>query len=284
MHGVASLPPLREVIREYDLSADKKLGQNFLLDTSITNRIAASAHITPETTVIEIGPGPGGLTRALLLAGTKHLLAIEKDTRCVAALQNIAHVADGALHITEADALKADILALIIQQGFPTQDVRIIANLPYNIATPLLFGWLEQLPHIHGMTLMFQREVAERIIAAPDTKAYGRLSVMCQWLCTIRPVMQLKPHAFVPAPKVHSTVLEFIPRKEPLAPAPYSAMETVCRIAFGQRRKMLRSSLKQLWDSPETLLKTLGINPEARAETLTIPQFCTLARALDPAK
>jgi len=274
--GVAALPPLREVIAAHGLLARRSLGQNFLLDLNITRRIARAAGPLSEATVLEIGPGPGGLTRALLEERAKAVIAIERDDRCLAALEQIADVADGRLHLVAGDALAANVSDLAAEYG----TLRVVANLPYNISTPLLVGWLKQLSLFDGFVLMFQSEVADRLAAPPGSKAYGRLSVAAQWRCEVRPLFTLPPRAFTPAPKVASTVVQLIPRAQPLADADPDLLEEVVAAAFGQRRKMLRAALKSVFSDPQAVLTDAGIAPEARAETVSIEGFCTLARAL----
>jgi 16S rRNA (adenine1518-N6/adenine1519-N6)-dimethyltransferase len=277
-HGIGpapDLPPLREVIARHGLAARKSLGQNFILDLNLTRRIARAAGRIDDCTVIEIGPGPGGLTRALLAEGARRVVAIERDKRAVAALGELAAVFPGRLEIVEGDALELDPAAL-------TEPPRkIVANLPYNIATALLLRWLDHIGGYESLILMFQREVAERLSARPRKPAYGRLSVLVQWLTEPRILFDIPPSAFVPPPKVTSSVVSLIPRAEPLAPASKPALERVTAAAFGQRRKMLRSSLKALGVPAEPLLLAAGIPPTARAEELSIGQFCALARALE---
>jgi 16S rRNA (adenine1518-N6/adenine1519-N6)-dimethyltransferase len=269
-----NLPPLREVIRRYELGARKALGQNFLLDLNLTGRIARAAGPLDRSNIVEIGPGPGGLTRALLLAGARHVTAIERDARCVAALQELAAAFPGRLAIVEGDALAIDPAALVEAPR------KIVANLPYNIATPLLLRWLSDIAAYESLTLMFQKEVAQRLAAVPRTKEYGRLSVLTQWLCEVRLVFDIPPQAFVPPPKVTSTVVQLTPRPAPLAPCRKVDLERVTAAAFGQRRKMLRASLKSLSANPLALIEAAGVDPTARAEELSIEQFCALARAL----
>lgn len=272
--AIAALPPLREVIAANDLGAKKQLGQNFLLDLNLTGRIARAAGDLTQGTVIEVGPGPGGLTRALLLAGARHVVAIERDRRCIAALQPLVEAASGRLTLIGADALTVDIASL------GPAPRRIVANLPYNVATPLLMGWLDRLSALESLTLMFQKEVAERLRAAPGEEAYGRLSVIVQWLCTADLLFDIPPRAFTPPPKVTSSVVHLAPRPRSLAMADKKLLERVTAAAFGQRRKMLRQSLKTLGANPLALLAAAGIEPTLRAEQLSIPQFCALAEAL----
>ncbi len=263
------LPPLREVIARHRLSARRSLGQHFLLDLNLCARIARAAGDLGRATVIEVGPGPGGLTRALLEAGAARVVAVERDGRCVAALEELAAAYGPRLEVVEGDALEIDLAALAPAPR------RIVANLPYNVATPLLIGWLKQITDFAGLTLMFQKEVAARLTARPGTKDFGRLSVMAQWLCAVRREFNVANTAFTPPPKVASTVVSLTPRPMPLAPADWTALETVTATAFGQRRKMLRKSLQRL----DLDLESLGIDPTARAEDLAVEQFCALARA-----
>jgi 16S rRNA (adenine1518-N6/adenine1519-N6)-dimethyltransferase len=267
------LPPLREVIRRHDLDARKSLGQNFLLDLNLTRRIARAAAPLEHASVIEIGPGPGGLTRALLLAGARHVVAIERDRRCVAALAELVAAFPDRLTVIEGDALAID------PAGLAPAPRKIVANLPYNIATPLLFHWLGTVTAYESLTLMFQKEVAQRLAAAPRSKAYGRLSVMTQWLCQVTALFDIAPAAFVPPPKVTSTVVRLVPRAAPLALCRREDLEHVLAAAFGQRRKMLRQSLKSLGVGAETLLAAAGVAATARAEELSIDAFGALARA-----
>jgi 16S rRNA (adenine1518-N6/adenine1519-N6)-dimethyltransferase len=268
------LPPLREVIRRHALGARKALGQNFLLDLNLTGRIARAAAPLDQADVIEIGPGPGGLTRALLLEGARRVVAIERDPRCIAALAELAAAFPGRLTLVEGDALTIDPVEL----ASPPR--KIVANLPYNIATPLLLAWLPHITAYESLTLMFQKEVAQRLVAAPRSKAYGRLSIMVQWLADVRLLFDVPPRAFVPPPKVISTVVRLVPRAAPLAPCAATDLEQVTAAAFGQRRKMLRASLRSLGTDPERLLAAAGISPTSRAEELSVTEFCALARAL----
>jgi 16S rRNA (adenine1518-N6/adenine1519-N6)-dimethyltransferase len=269
------LPPLRDIIRRFDLGARKSLGQNFLLDINLTRRIARTAAPLEQANIIEIGPGPGGLTRALLLEGAPHVTAIERDQRCIAALRELEAAFPGRLTIVEGDALEIDAASLT------SAPRKIVANLPYNIATPLLIGWLGTVRAYESLTLMFQKEVAERLAAAPGDDAYGRLAVLTQWLCTVKLAFDVPPQAFVPPPKITSTVVHLTPRPAPLADCEQRLLERVTAAAFGQRRKMLRSSLKSLGGDAATLIATAGVEPTARAEELSIEQFCALARALE---
>lgn len=274
------LPPLREVIRELGLSAKKSLGQNFLLDFNLIRRIARAAGPLEGASIVEVGSGPGGLTRALLLEGATRVVAIEKDARCLPALHAIAALHPGRLEILPADARKVDYGALGL-----SSPARIVANLPYNVATPLLISWLKTEPWppwFDRLVLMFQREVAERIVAAPRSKDYGRLAVLCQWRTEPRIIFTLPAEAFTPRPKVDSALVELVPRTTPEPPCQVSALEKVTAAAFGQRRKMLRAALRQLTPDSEALLEALGIDPKARAEELDVAEFCRIANALSP--
>ena len=270
-----NLPPLRDTIRAHGLDAKKSLGQHFLLDLNLTRRIVRAAGELDGHTVIEVGPGPGGLTRALLESPAARVIAIERDARCVAALAELQAAWPGRLTIIEGDALEADWATLA--QG-PTH---VIANLPYNVGTPLLIGWLKQAPLFAGLALMFQKEVGDRLIAPAGGKAYGRLAVMAQWMCKVSRAFDIPARAFTPPPKVDSSVILLTPRPAPLAPARWDAMERVVAAAFGQRRKMLRASLRQLPADSEALLATAGVDGSLRAEQLEIPAFAALARAFD---
>jgi 16S rRNA (adenine1518-N6/adenine1519-N6)-dimethyltransferase len=271
----AALPPLREVIARHGIAARRGLGQNFILDLNLTRRIARAAGGLDRGTVIEIGPGPGGLTRALLLESAAHVVAIERDPRCLAALGELAAAFPGRLEVIEGDALALDPAGLVAP---PRQ---IVANLPYNIATALLLRWLDRIGDYKSLTLMFQREVAERLVAAPRSPAYGRLSIIVQWLTLPKILFDVPPGAFVPAPKVTSSVVSLVPRPTPLAAAEKPVLERVTAAAFGQRRKMLRSSLKTLGVAVEPLLAAAGVAPTARAEELSVAEFCALARGLE---
>lgn len=257
----------------HEIRASKALGQNFLLDLNLTRKVARAGGPLEGQTVLEIGAGPGGLTRALLAEGAGHVIAVDRDRRCIAALQELAAVVPGRLSVLEADALSLN------EYGLVPRPSRIVANLPYNISTPLLFKWLGRLALFDRLILMFQREVAQRITAAAGGKAYGRLSVMVQWRCQAAALFDVPPSAFTPAPKVTSTVIGLTPRPSPLAPANAEALETVVAAAFGQRRKMLRGSLKQISADPLQLLAAAGVAPALRAENLSVEQFCALARA-----
>jgi len=277
MTAADDLPPLREVIRRHGLSAKKSLGQNFLLDLNLTGRIARSAGPLDGATVIEIGPGPGGLTRALLAEGARRVIAVERDERALAALDEVARHYPGRLTIVAGDALEFDPKPFL--DGSAT---RVVANLPYNIATALLISWLTTEPWppwFDRLVLMFQREVAERIVAAPGSKSYGRLSILAGWRTQPKILFDIHPSAFVPPPKVTSSVVEFVPRARPLA-CDRRRLERVTEAAFGQRRKMLRQSLRTLGIDPLPLLAQAGIEPTARAEDIPVEGFVALANAL----
>ena len=273
-----TLPPLRDVIARHGLAAKKSLGQNFLLDLNLTARIARGAGVGEDTLVYEVGPGPGGLTRALLEAGAT-VVAVEKDDRCIEALAEVQAAYPGRLDVVPADALQVDESTLLA--GRPAL---VVANLPYNVSTVLLAKWLsvETWPPFFGsLTLMFQREVADRITAPPGGKAFGRLSVLSQWRTVPRRLFDISPSAFVPQPKITSSVVHFSVLPEPSAPAELRDLKTVVDAAFNQRRKMLRSSLKGVGVDTEALLADAGIDPTVRAETLSVAQFCALARSLN---
>jgi 16S rRNA (adenine1518-N6/adenine1519-N6)-dimethyltransferase len=275
MSVIDDLPPLRDVIRKHDLAAKKSLGQNFLLDLNLTARIARAAGPYDDIIIVEIGPGPGGLTRALLSAGAQRVIAIERDHRAIAALNEISDHYPGRLSVIEDDALTFDPRPLL-----DGKRARIVANLPYNIATPLLIAWLTTdpwPPWYDRMVLMFQREVAERIAAAPGSKTYGRLSVLTQWRTAPRILFDISPKAFMPPPRVTSSVVEFLPRPDPL-PCDRRALEKVAEAAFGQRRKMLRQSLKTLGRDPTPMLDEAGIAGTERAEDIPVEGFVRLAR------
>lgn len=271
---MTTLPPLRDVLTAHGLTARKSLGQHFLLDLNLTGRIARAAGRLDLGTTIEIGPGPGGLTRALLDAGARQVVAIERDDRAIAIQNEIAAAYPGRLEIIADDALKVDAAEL----GQAPR--RIVANLPYNISTVLLLNWLKRIDAFESLTLMFQKEVVDRLAATPRDPNYGRLSVITQWLCEVRPLFNVDKRAFTPPPAVMSTVVQLIPRPQPLAPARMETLEQVTAAAFGQRRKMLRSSLKALGPAEE-LLAAAAIAPTARAEELSVEQFCALAGHLD---
>ena len=269
--AIDALPPLSAMVRALDMRARKSLGQNFLFDLNLTRRIARSAGALNGTT-IEVGPGPGGLTRALLLEGAEQVIAIEKDFRARAVLDSLLTAANGRLQLVEGDALKTPLW----EMGNAPR--RIIANLPYNIATSLLIQWLEHAPAFESLTLMFQREVAERITAAPGDSAYGRLSILTGWHADAQILFDIPPDAFVPAPKIISSVVQIRPLPAPRFACSQSALETVTRLAFGQRRKMLRASLKSVGGAP--MLEAAGIDPQARPQDLDIAAFCRLANSI----
>ncbi|HVW75924.1 MAG TPA: 16S rRNA (adenine(1518)-N(6)/adenine(1519)-N(6))-dimethyltransferase RsmA [Rhizomicrobium sp.] len=275
-NGADSLPPLREVIAAHGLAAKKSLGQNFLLDLNLTRRIARAAGAQGGGVFYEVGPGPGGLTRGLLEEGAGKVIAVERDARCLPALADIAAAWPGRLEVISADALELDETAI-----WP-HGVRVAANLPYNVGTALLIKWLTAEswpPPWASLTLMFQKEVAQRITAQTGSEHYGRLSVLAQWRCAAKILFDVNRNAFVPPPSVTSAIVRLEPREQPLAPASLSDLEKVTQAAFGQRRKMLRQSLKGL--GGEALLERAGIDPTARPEDLKIEAFAALARALN---
>lgn len=272
------LPPLRDVIAKHELSAKKALGQNFLLDLNITSKIARAAGDLSTHDILEVGPGPGGLTRALLMEGARNVVAVERDPRCLPALAEVAAHYPGKLTVIEGDALKTDLTPHL------TAPVRIIANLPYNVGTELLVRWIEGPAFWDTLTLMFQKEVADRIIAAPGTNAYGRLAILTQWSCDARRVFDLPPSAFTPPPKVTSSVVHLTRLPAPRYPANARTLAQLTAAGFNQRRKMLRSSLKGLHPDMEALLTTAGIPPTERAERVSLEGFCALARTLDAAR
>ena len=274
MNAIDTLPPLREVIEKHGLAAKKALGQNFLLDLNLTSRIARTAGKLEGYDIIEVGPGPGGLTRAMLANGAEKVIAIERDPRCLDALAEISDHYDGRLQVIEGDALKANWENLISRKA------KIVANLPYNIATPLLTGWVgteKWPPFFDSLTLMFQKEVAERICATPTDKHYGRLGVLCGWRTHATKAFDVSREAFSPPPKVTSSIVHLEPKREPL-PCSIKSLETITRAAFGQRRKMLRASLKSL--GGEALLERAEITPTKRAEEIDVEGFVRLANAL----
>ena len=277
MSQIDALPPLREVIATHDLKAQKSLGQNFLLDLNLTAKIARQVGDLANCDILEIGPGPGGLTRGLLAEGARRVVAVEKDRRCIPALEDIASHHSGRLQVLEGDALAIDPMAHL------NAPIRVAANLPYNIGTELLVRWLTPPrwpPFWQSLTLMFQREVAERITAQPGSKAYGRLAILAQWRCTANIVLSLPPEAFTPPPKVSSAVVHLVALKVPKFPADAKTLERVVATAFNQRRKMLRSALKPLGGDIEDRLRAAGIAPTDRAENVPLEGFCALARAL----
>jgi 16S rRNA (adenine1518-N6/adenine1519-N6)-dimethyltransferase len=277
MTAIDDLPPLREVIKRYDLSARKSLGQNFLLDLNLTARIARAAEPLEDATIIEVGPGPGGLTRALLALGAKRVIAVERDERALAALDDISKRYPGRLEIVSGDATTFDPRPLL-----GNERAKIVANLPYNIATALLIDWLsiEPWPPWYGMmVLMFQREVAERIVARENDEAYGRLAVLSNWRAETKILFDISPAAFVPQPKVTSSVVRLVPRAAP-EPCDRKTLEQVAAAAFGQRRKMLRQSLKSLNADPARLAAAAEVDPTRRAETVPVSGFVAMAREL----
>jgi len=275
MAQIDDLPPLRDVISRFGLDARKSLGQNFLLDLNLTARIARAAGDLKGHDILEVGPGPGGLTRGLLAEGARKVLAVELDERCLPALAQIAGAYPGRLEVVQGDALKVDPLVHL------TAPIKIVANLPYNVGTELLVRWLTPPvwpPVWTSLTLMFQKEVAERIVAKPGSKAYGRLALLAQWRCDARIVLTLPPSAFTPPPKIDSAVVHLVALPQPRFPAPAKTLERVVATAFNQRRKMLRSALKTLDPAIESRLERLGIAPTARAEEIGLEAFCALAR------
>jgi 16S rRNA (adenine1518-N6/adenine1519-N6)-dimethyltransferase len=279
MGTIDGLPPLREVLQAHDLVARKQLGQNFILDLNLTARIARAAGDLSACDVLEVGPGPGGLTRGLLIEGARRVLAVEKDPRCLPALEEIAATVPGRLQVVLGDALALDVRELL------TPPIKVVANLPYNVGTELLIRWLTPAvwpPFWSSLTLMFQREVAERIVAKPRTDHYGRLALLAQWRADARIVMTLPPEAFTPAPKVHSAVVHLTALPEPRYPCDGAVLQRITAMAFNQRRKMLRSSLKALAPGIEGVLESVGIPPTARAEEIGLEAFCALARAVAP--
>ncbi len=272
-----SLPPLRDVIAKYGLRARKSLGQNFLLDLNLTRKIARAAAPLEGHAIIEIGPGPGGLTRALLLEGAEKVIAVERDSRVLPALHDIAEHWPGRLEVVEGDALKIDQAKLVEKAGLP---VRVVANLPYNIATPLLAGWVltePWPPWWQSLTLMFQREVADRITASPGSRSFGRLAVLSQWRSSARRLFDIPPAAFTPPPKVTSSVVQITPLPEPVAACTPDTLQKVTAAAFGQRRKMLRKALRSITKDPDALLSAAGLDGTKRAEELDVRDFCKLA-------
>ncbi|HEU5097223.1 MAG TPA: 16S rRNA (adenine(1518)-N(6)/adenine(1519)-N(6))-dimethyltransferase RsmA [Reyranella sp.] len=272
--AIGALPPLRETIADHGLDARKRFGQHFLLDLNLTRRIARSAAPLDEGTIIEVGPGPGGLTRALLMEGARHVIAIEVDTRAVGALRQLQAASAARLEIIEGDALTMDPAAL----GSPTR--RIVANLPYNVATALLIRWLHAADAIADMVLMFQKEVVDRLVAPPRTKDYGRLSVLAQHVCEVHKLFEVGPSAFVPPPKIMSAVVRLTPRPPDRRLSDLRPLEKVTAAAFGQRRKMLRGALQGVFGDSVAVLEGLGLSPTARAEELPVGDFVRLAKVL----
>ncbi|MGD0142396.1 MAG: 16S rRNA (adenine(1518)-N(6)/adenine(1519)-N(6))-dimethyltransferase RsmA [Rhizomicrobium sp.] len=278
---VDPLPPLRDVIAAHDLAAKKSLGQNFLLDLNLTRRIARAAGPLEDTTIYEVGPGPGGLTRALLIEGAARVIAVERDARCLPALAEIAAAYPGRLEIVPADALKID-EGNLLRERTNSGSVRVAANLPYNVGTALLVKWLTAEswpPFWQSLTLMFQREVADRLVAVPGSKAFGRLSVLAQWRARPHILFDVAARAFTPPPRIMSTVVRLEPLGEPVAPARLDDLEAVTAAAFGQRRKMLRQSLKTLVPDAESLIRSAALDPTERPERLSVSQFAALARS-----
>ncbi|MEM8732000.1 MAG: 16S rRNA (adenine(1518)-N(6)/adenine(1519)-N(6))-dimethyltransferase RsmA [Pseudomonadota bacterium] len=279
MSAIDDLPPLRSVIATHGLSARKALGQNFLLDLNLTAKIARQAGELSACDVLEVGPGPGGLTRGLLVQGARHVVAVEKDSRCRPALEEISAVYPGRLTLLDGDALALDPLTHL------SPPIRVVSNLPYNVGTELLVRWLtppDWPPFWDSLTLMFQKEVAERIVAQPGSKAYGRLAILAQWRAEVRIAMLLPPEAFTPPPKVSSAVVHLEALPEPRYPADPQVLSRVVAAAFNQRRKMLRAALKGIAPDIEDRLRASGIEPTDRAETVPLEAFCALARALEP--
>lgn len=268
-----SLPPLREVIARYGLGARKSLGQHFLLDSNLTDRIVRSAELDGIEAVLEIGPGPGGLTRSLLATPVPRVVAVERDPRCLEALEELSKAFPKRLDIIAADAMTIDEAAIL-----PASSA-IVSNLPYNVGTALLFKWLENDVPVRSMTLLFQKEVVDRIVAEPRSKAYGRLAVMTQWRCVARKLFDIPARAFTPPPKVVSSLVHLTIRDRPLAPADAETLARIVAAAFGQRRKMLRVSLRRICADTEAILDQAGIDGTRRAEELTIEEFCDLSRA-----
>jgi 16S rRNA (adenine1518-N6/adenine1519-N6)-dimethyltransferase len=277
------LPPLRDVIAAFDLGPKKSLGQNFLFDLNLTRRIAREAGPLEGVTVYEVGPGPGGLTRSLLMEGAARVIAVERDERCLPALAEISAAYPGKLTVVSADAMQID-ERMLLQECGVEGPVRIASNLPYNVGTALLIKWLTSEtwpPFWDSLTLMFQREVAERIVAKTDADGYGRLSVISQWRARAKILFDVSPRNFVPPPKVTSAIVRIDPLAEPIAEARLSDLERVTKAAFGHRRKMLRQSLKSLEPDAEALVLRAGLDPTARAETLSVADFAAIARALE---
>ena len=277
---MTNLPPLRDVIAEHGLRAKKSLGQNFILDQNLTDRIALAAGALEDCPVLEVGPGPGGLTRSLLRLGARSVIAIEKDERCLAALDDVAAAFPNRLHVVEADALKINEADLLLERQIA--DVRVIANLPYNVGSKLLIKWLlvaQWPPWFRSLSLLFQKEVAERIVAVPGTKAYGRLSVMANWRCVTRIAFDIPPRAFTPPPKVTSSLVVLTPSVDVRAQFAPTDLEAVVAAAFSQRRKMVKASLRQLGVPTDQLLKDADIDPSIRAENIDVAGYCRLTEA-----
>lgn len=267
---------VKKTIEAHKIIPNKKLGQNFILDSSITDHIVIASDITADSTILEIGPGPGGLTSSLLASKAKSIIAIEIDQRCIKALQPLVEKAQGRLKVIQDDALRIE------EKSLTSDPIKVIANLPYNIGTKLLFKWLDNLDLFSSFTLMLQKEVVDRIIAKPGNKNYGRTSIIVQWLCNVERIFNIAKEEFWPQPKVDSSVIYIVPRKKPLFLCERTQLERICKIAFMQRRKILRSSLKPVFaENTEKLLIELGIDPTQRAEDLTMEQFCQLANIRD---
>lgn len=274
--AIHQLPPIRDVIADYNLKADKRLGQNFLHDTNITDKIVRHSGNITQHTVLEIGPGTGILTRSILYYGAKHVVAIEKDPRCIPIIESLQTLTAASLELLHDDALTFD--EAFFRHHAP---LKVIANLPYNIGTELLFNWLEHIEYFDSFTIMLQKEVAQRITAEVGTKHYGYLAILTQLLCDAKIVMTLPPEAFIPAPKVESSVVHIQKRQTPLFEVDSKALKSVAHALFSQRRKMIRASLKQLTESPNELCEELEISPTFRPENLTIEQICALTNALN---
>lgn len=275
---LSHLPPLRDVIAVHDLAARKALGQHFLLDLNLTRRIVREAGDLSGVAVVEVGPGPGGLTRALVESAAREVVAVERDPRFAVALGAVAEAAGARFRLVQADALEVDPVDLVAAPR------AVIANLPYNVGTPLLIGWLKRIDAYRSLTLMFQKEVVDRIVARPRTEAYGRLAVMCQWLADCRMLFEVPSRAFTPPPRVDSAIVHLTPRARPIDDPPFAVMEALVAAAFGQRRKMLRASLRSLMGAPEPILQSVGIAPTARPEELDVERFVALAVAWDAAR
>lgn len=280
-----TLPSTSELIKKYGLNAKKSLGQNFILDKNFTDKIARSAGDLTNYEVLEVGPGPGSLTRSILDAGTKKLISVEMDIRCIEALNEMKEFYGERFEIIQGDALKIDELKIFqttqqVRGGNGEKKFKIIANLPYNIGTVLIFKWLKITPQIQSMHLMLQKEVVERITAKSGDNNYGRLAVMVNFLCETKMVFTVSKNVFTPPPKVTSAIVEIIPREKPLADVEFSKLEKVVAAAFNQRRKMIKSSLKSIFENPEEILESCGIRPDLRPENLKIEEFCKLAQKL----
>ena len=274
---LAELPPIREILKKHEIFTKKSLGQHFLFDLNITDKIARHAGSLKNCTVIEIGPGPAPLTRSLLKCGAEKLMVIEKDERLKALRAELGEIAGPDFKVVFGDALEVN------ETELTEAPRKIVANLPYNVGTALILKWLENINAFENITVMIQKEVADRLAAEPGNKDYGRLSVITQWLCEVRHDFDVPPSAFIPPPKVTSSVVTLVPRKEPLAPANKEILEKVCKAAFGQRRKMLKKSLGQITDNAEEILQKASVDGTLRAEKLTVQDFCALARAFEVA-